>query len=605
MVKNLTWRRLEAICCMYWRIQNYSFVKYEELVGDMGVSFNTLPGHLIALKEMGLVDFPKDPKSQPFGMELKLTTEGIKVAVDTFLKINATKNTSLPTIQEQLRNLLIKSTESKDALFGPVQLGLNLARNSAFSKTFNELIITNPTEPVLTSIAMYTELDGKLNAIKKSQNIAEKKLYENLSKSQLNLEIRNARIASIGIPLAMRKQMTKQELDNILSESWVWQDLVDRKSLERYYQESMSTGLMQYDGQYVRSLKPSATDTINWLAQKTNWAFQNNLAYAPKANLVVYRESFKFPTAEELLNPELNDKLDWSAKIQQMSSNKSTYKTQMLNSIEILKDKTGILEEFENHLVPSTTLRRIKSNSEIEKEMSLFLKTQDELIPSILLIINAKPGITIFDLSNEIRSKAGPFSISTNIIEDIIEDLTRKNLIYQARGRDINKKLTKLFSFTQIPYIDSNKNANAYIKNYEPYILSEITSTFNPKEREILNKIITDITRRKKLSFDDLEREYGDKEFNRKFLRFIHILEPMLDIENNEIKLTKGSDVEGVLMGTIQYALLAKNDALNVYADAISNVVNKIKSLSSDKIKIESDQFKQEYIQRKLKDFGF
>jgi len=69
--KKLTWRRAEALLCIYVRIKNYTFAKYEELVGDMGISFNTLPTHILALEEMKLVaPLSKDPKSQPFGMKI-------------------------------------------------------------------------------------------------------------------------------------------------------------------------------------------------------------------------------------------------------------------------------------------------------------------------------------------------------------------------------------------------------------------------------------------------------------------------------------------------------------------------------------------------------
>ena len=69
-------------------------------------------------------------------------------------------------------------------------------------KHFEELVEKNPLEPILTTISMYNELDNQLNLIR----IKDPKEYTHLSRVQLNLEIRNGRLASLAIPVAVRNQ---------------------------------------------------------------------------------------------------------------------------------------------------------------------------------------------------------------------------------------------------------------------------------------------------------------------------------------------------------------------------------------------------------------
>lgn len=72
-------------------------------MGDVGVAFVTLAGHLKALQNKNLLECTKVPLNMVFDDELKLTVLGHQVASD-FLNIhNLTINNTLDVIFEKLK----------------------------------------------------------------------------------------------------------------------------------------------------------------------------------------------------------------------------------------------------------------------------------------------------------------------------------------------------------------------------------------------------------------------------------------------------------------------------------------------------------------------
>lgn len=593
----LTWRQKEVLICIYWRKKNFSTAKFGDLLGDLGVAFATLADHIKALRDRGLVNIDKEPRNMGYNDKIYLSPEGDDSAESILKSLNMNVNKSLKEICDKLLNTSFDRKSSTSAL------GFHIGA-SDYSRCFTDLISRDVTEPVLTSITMYTELDGKLNSILETN----KDLYRALSRSKLNLEIRNARIGAITIPVAFREKTTIGELKTILSDSWSWLGMVSSSSVSRYMQESMSMGLIKEDNNFIRSMGATVTDTIARLADKTNLAFKNAMSLAPKASLVVFRESFKMPTEEDLLYPQKSDiRLGWAEELYSASSNKSKYYEITSNALTILKDKTQIIEEYEGRIIPTTLLRTIRENREMKTEFDTILKNADQenIVAKVLILINAKPGITTRDLLYEFKKRSF-LDFNIKYVEDIVEKLCNKNLIYIASNTH-DKSLRMLYSFAHLPHLIgediSIKHANTLVRTYEPHLLSELESSFTNDEKKNLNEIISKLNKNKTLSFDEIEG-YG-KKFSRKMMLFVASqLNPILDIsvDENYIK-PKNAEIEKIMLGTLQYSLIARDKAFGVYSGMLASLVDASQLKNINKVEEQANELKTILLQRKISDY--
>lgn len=334
--ENLTWRQKQSLISIYWRINNFGNATFSDVVGDIGVAFVTMAKHLSALRNKQLILCRCEPINMTFKDEVTLTEHGSQIVKDFLNKENLSINNPLDLIFNKLK------INFENIAYSPL-IGFNLNTQATFSKAFNQLIKNkNMTEPVITSIALYTELDSQLNLLR----ISNHKKYLSLTQSKLNIEIRNGRLSSIAIPVMLRGQMPYKELMNILETSWSWLNTVRNRQIYRYMNEATSIGLIQQNGGFITSLKPSATDNVSWLATKTGDTFLNTMSIAPKASLLVFREAFNYPTEEELLSPD-NSNLTWAQKVYDEIPSHDIYTNSIKEAIEILVDDAKIIERLE------------------------------------------------------------------------------------------------------------------------------------------------------------------------------------------------------------------------------------------------------------------
>lgn len=573
--EKLTWRQKQSLISIYWRINNLGNATFSDVVGDTGVAFATMAGHLRRLRDKQLIQCRGEPINMTFDDDLVLTEQGNEIARSFLDKIGSSVNDPIDVIHSKLK------VDYEGISHSPSN-GFNLNSRSTFSKSYNDLIKErNLTEPVITSIALYTELDSQLNLLKET----DKPTYLSLTKNKLNLEIRCGRLSSIAIPIMLRGYMPHKELKNILESSWSWLNTVRNIQIIRYMNEATSLGLIQQRSGIVTSLKPSATDIVSWLAAKTGDTFLNTVNIAPKASLLVFREAFNYPTEEELLSPNISNSLPWAQKMYD-DLDRDIYLNSMNEAIDILVNKAKIVERIEGgKLVPRTIMRNIKDGKDIENTFRTILKSSQEennSIATILLSITAKPGITIEELYRNLKSSV---NISISTVENIVSNLANRGLVHIARSTFSRDSSTiKLYAFSHIPFIKPKfsgedraiTEANAVIKGMEPWILSSIKDFFPEyQEKKYLYNILSGLLKNKEITFDDIEKEYG-KTMTRKLGAWSYTLNPFIESDKNYsfIKISN-TQLGNIILDILQYSLLTTNDALDIYASAISNIVSR------------------------------
>lgn len=596
-LRKLTFRQKQVLVSIYWRLENFGKCTSSDLVGDIGVSFRTLADHLSALmnslsdKDFVIVTSGKKPRNMSFHDEVMLTDSGRKNA-EKILRENSTNlNDALPSIFDKIRMSFEKPGKFKQQTV----YGYFVNKNSKFSEVFNRIVKENPVEPIVTALSMYTELDTMLDLLKKKDN----REYQQISQVKLNIEIRCGRILSIAVPVALRGQIGNSELFDVLGGSWSWLKTVNPQSMRRYFQEATSIGLISSDGNSVKSMKASTTDALSWMAGKTALSFSNAIGVVPQVSLVTFKESFNFPTREEMLNPNNSDaELPWLQMVYD-SIDKSLYKAEVDKSLQLLVNKIGIIEEFEGRLIPRTILRKISNAKGVETAFRKILKRAEEGNPiaKILLTITAKPGISSDDLYTDI--KEGNDRLSKKDFEDTITQLANQGIIHISRP--YYSESLRLYSFSHIPYLISDEKefdnqANSVIKGMEPWLLSTLSEIF-PKmdERQQVYNVFKNVLQKKEISFDDIEKEYGNK-FGRKLLTIVDKL-PFIKIEKDytymALNKTKMSEL---MMDVIQYSLLTGNKALGEYSQSISDIIIKDKKIKENMNTIKEDFWKNEDI---------
>lgn len=601
--KKLTWRQKQTLIAIYWEIKNYGSVTFSDIVGDIGVASVTMSEHLGSLQKKGHI--PKPAKhfiDMKFEDKLDLTEDGENTAIEELRKINSSINDSLDSIFDKLKTDYEKLSHVKNT-------GFNL-NNSSFTKAYSNLIKNkNLTEPVITSIALYIELDSQLNLLKMDK-VGNKlnPIYRSLTLDKLNTVIRTGRLSSIAIPIMLRGQVPFNEARSILEDSWAWLNTVQNRQINRYMNEASSLGLITQNAGMISSLKPSATDLIYWLATKTGDAFMNSTNPAPKAALVVYKESFNLPTIEDLLSPN-NSNLEWAQQIYN-DTPKDVYTNSINDSINVLVNQAKVMEKLEgDRLVPKTIMREVNEAPDIKVAFDTvlkFSKKENNQVSNILLSIIANPGITIQELYIKIKPST---NIELNQLESVITNLAGKGFVHIARSlysKDLNT--VKLYAFTHIPHFGKSKSsydenivgeANAVSKGMEPWILSSIKDFFpNNDEKIQLYEVLSYLLKEKEISFDDIE-DKSDKKISRKVGAWSYTLKPFIESDDDFSMIRiPDSRLGEIILDTLQFSLLTSNDALGMYNSAISNFISKDGNLMK---RIEEDAaiLKKEFLKKK------
>lgn len=603
--KKLTFRQTEVLLSIYKRLQKYGFVHAGGIVTDSGVSIATVGNHLANLYEFGFIDQPENKKLKylNFNDKIILTPEGKTYAESHLTRIKATNDDSITTIYEKNKMQYQKRSDSRR------KSGYNIDSKSPFSKIFNEIMMENKTEPVVTSLAMYSELDSQLAMLSKSGS----NLYSKLSFSNLNTEIRSGRIASIAIPIALRGNIRQQELFKILGDGWSWPGTANVKSLYRYLGESTSLDLIEKRGDTYFTKKPTTTDSITWLSSKVGSAFQNTISLNPKAALVVFRETFRYPTMEQLTDPRDSNSI-WLNKIYERMTDKKEYTKVIKKGIDILENQARIVTLYEDeYLIPRTIIRRVESIPEIEEKFAFLMKNakSGNLAAQILLTVTAHPGITTEDLFDEMNKNNKLSATEDNAeIDRAIKYLSDVGLIDVSRSYYPENSPLRLHAFTQIPHLESNfsnsSEANAAIKGIQLSLLSTVNELFpRNEEKELFYSIINELAVKKSISLDQIEGD--NRSFGRKIellantaMKPFVIIDPSFSyLELSNSKLTK------IFFEVVQNSMLNSKESLSIYSsmldDTVVRDVNYYRTIEADAQDFVEDLRKQSFKRDKKK----
>ncbi|HPY72455.1 MAG: hypothetical protein PHN90_02980 [Methanothrix sp.] len=573
----LSRRQIEVLTCIHLRKHLYGSARFIDLVGDIGVASLTLADHLDALAERGMITpspyvnrrtlVPTYRYKNNYGI-IDLTADGEDAVLTITKDLNIDPNQSRISALKKIRSM----DQTK-----PTYHGLRRVRKSEFSDAFNKLIIENPTEPVISSIGMYTELDSQLGLLAKSN----RDIYLELSRTKLNLPIRNGRIASLIIPVALRRQMSANQVAANLEHSWHWFRTVNDNTIDRYVDESSSMGLIEIGKGIIKSCKPGTSGTIEWLASKTISTFLNAVPNIPKAAILTFRESFAYPTREDFLNPNKSGvDLEWAEYVHGSMSNKDLYRDIISDTLKVMVDHANIMIEDPEtgRIIPRTILRRLKDAKDLQEAFKslLSLATDKNPTANLLLIITAKPGVTMDELYHNLTNDKRIF-ITHEEFADAIRQLVGKGLIHTAATGN----QTRLYAFTQIPYIvqkDSmQKNEiNAILKGVNPSLLAKIEETmYTEEDRAALQNTIEVLIRDKAVQFDSLDDEYG-REFSRKMILLSDYLSPFVETEKDVSGLRVAKeDLSSIVLDISRYSVLTGNEALNQYSTLLSDLVTK------------------------------
>jgi hypothetical protein len=597
---DLTLRQSQVLTLVAQKIKNFGYVEVYDLLGDTGVGHTTLADHLSALQRDGYIRIPDADGKERLARNLsshdkiELTEIGRNFAQEIMNSVKASYKETASGVFEKLK----KEYQPKwfqQNLFG--------TKNTSFAKAFEELVEKNPSEPVLTTISMYNELDSRLSLIRKN-NLDE---YIELSRAKLNLEIRNGRLASIAVPIVIRNRTKLSSIKKMLSDSWSWTGSVSSTSIRRYWDEARALGLIQVVGNSVQSLKSNAIDTIAWLAKKTHYTFINTIPTAPKCSLVLFRESFRLPTEADLFDPNKSDKhLEWLQFIYESMGDKSDYVDAVGEALEIIKDRTNLVQEYEGSIVPTTLIRKISSEPELKTVFDTMLKDRDTITSQILTAVAAKPSISIRELRADINREGRH---NQEDFDETIFELASKNLIHLATSRSAERESTKLFSFIHVPYLYSSKaqeikETNAVLRGMNPYLLQQVKELFsNEDDRRAILTTLQNLMKSKQVDFEDVNKEYG-KTMERKMLRFALDLEPFALIKADYSGFTLNEEKVGlnnIIINSLIYSVMARNDALDIYANAIAGLVERDRSWHAE-VAEESKDLTHELISKNQKD---
>lgn len=592
-IYGLTLRQAQALTCIAYRKHTINLVKVSNLITDMGVAFATLADHLAALKDKGFIQTQeKFTRNLDFSDLIILTETGDALAGQFMQKIKSEYgNDTIQAIFEKLKDKFDPPQKTPTSYEVDFDFNIVNTRTTSFAKAFKKLVIDNPAEPVLTCIDMYTDLDTQLSAMYLTEE--GKKKYMLLSRALLNLEIRNGRLASIAIPAAVRGTSTIDELNNVLAGSWSWLGTVASRSYRRYWQEAAYLGLVQFNGASISSIAPSPVDTLRLLADKTNFTFINTIPVSPKSALVLYRESFEFPTEDDLFHPEESSlQLKWLNTIREGMNDHEAYKSTVSEGLRILKDDANLIKDYKGFLIPTSLYRRINSAKDLQPMFDSIMEHQDSNLANILIAINQKPAITTYELWNDMnKSPNKKNKMSLSDVWNMVSLLIPENLVQATSSHSVSKENTSLFSFLHLPVLEqkdlNRKKTNAVLRNIKPYLLHVVKELYSSlEERKAVYSIFSDLLKKKDIEFEIIESTYG-KPLSRKIAVTSRLLEPFVTINKDYTRLCVNKDTTGlneVLLDSLLYSLLTQSldDSLNIYNNAIAALVEKDKGWAKD-----------------------
>ena len=575
------------LATIYWRKKNFGECKVYDLLGDIGIAHMTLFDHLNALKQFGLVSFSKPARNLSSSDQIDLTSKGEEAIEKLFLKYNINFSQPLPTIFQRISELWQEKIDDLKTIFKiPSSAGVSYRVGGKLSKIMHELFKRNITEPVATSLAMYSDIDQLLYELKKK----DKKLFDNVCRGWLNLEIRMGRLASISIPVAIRNSLRLSTLQTLLYSSWLWPKVASGMSFRRYVDEATSLGLISLNKTLgiALSTKPTTSYILEWLAFKTHDNFENVPSPNPKVALLIYKETFNFPTEEEIRNPEISSiELDWLSLAREILGTVD-YETIINKTLGLLKEKVGVITEFEGRLIPYGYSRVIEEVQDLKTRLGILLKYAEEgnILSKILLLIHANPGITTKQIMDNLQRDK--IILDKYEVENAINSLQGGGLVIAGTQPG---DVTVYYSFLHVPYITPYrgskldipekciKDLNTVIRTYIVHVLSVVRKTFrDPEQLKGLIKILEKLAKGKTLSVDDLKASFDNK-FIYSLVGFITQLEPFINIDykNWIFKLKEDTEstafISKLILDLLVYELLTGSEALNMYANILTDVV--------------------------------
>jgi len=592
--KSLTKRRCQVLASIYRRIKMFGKCQVYDLLGDLGIAHGTLFDHLQGLKNAGLVSFSKEfARNLNVNDRIELTSRGEELVKFLIKNYDLDITQPISTIHEKIENIWAQKLNDLRSdlkrLNMEVYHEIKNSSVSKLSKVIHELFERNVTEPITTSLAMYSDIDQCLHEWKKSED---KSLFERICRGWLNLEIRVGRITGMVIPVALRGRMEQSYLKRLLESTWAWPKIVRSTTFKRYIDEARSLGLLNLVKRELVSTKLTESYVLEWLASRVYRNYENIITSNPNVSLLIYRESFKFPREEDIMYPEHSDiELEWLNIAR--DTLKQDYEDIVGKALKILKDKTGLLIEFKDRLIPYGYSKIMENIEDIRERLRILLRSADEgyLHPKILLLVHANPGITI----GEIKKKMQIDDLKKAI--ELIEDLQKAGFIITG---SYNEEYTRVYSFLHIPYVRISEKrfeeANAIIRTYIVQVLSD----FNKSLRSDINlydafiKVLEKLLNYEILSYDDLESEFGGKIGTRIFLTISSTLSPLINVDERDLVLKinrRFESVSKIILDILRYELLTGSEALSVYSSTITDVV--MKSLNEQKLREELDTLKE------------
>jgi hypothetical protein len=160
-----------------------------------------------------------------------------------------------------------------------------------------------------------------------------------------------------------------------------------------------------------------------------------------------------------------------------------------------------------------------------------------------------------------------------------------------------------------VPYLYSSKTqdikeANAVLRGMNPYLLQQVKELFSDEDdRQAILATLQTLMKSKQVNFEDLGRDYG-KTIERKMLRFALDLEPFALIKEDYSGFVLNEEKVGlndIIINSLIYSVMARNDALDVYANAIAGLVEKDRSWYGE-VAEESKDLTRELISKNQRD---
>ncbi|RLI75491.1 hypothetical protein DRO97_03160, partial [Archaeoglobales archaeon] len=581
MRETLRMRKRQILAAIYWRREHFKECKVYDILGDLGIAHATLFDHLEDLKTLNLISFDKSKaRNLNHSDYLNLTIKGENIVNKLFDKYNIKITMSLSEILKRVAQKPVQKKFKEDLSdFGLERIPIPTLSgySGKLSEVMRKIVEKNLTEPVSTSLAMYSDIDQLLYDLKKNNN----ELFKTISRGWLNLEIRQGRIASISIPVAIRNNMYVSRLRKLLQTTWAWPEIASSRSWKRYEIEASSMGLIDIQKDLVSSTKPTTSYLLEWLAKKTYNIFENIPSPNPKAALIVYKEAFNFPTEDEILAPENSSiRLDW-LDLTRDRLGRTDYEQIITKTLNILKEKIGAIISFGDRLIPYGYSRIIKEVPDVKNRLKtlLNLAKEGDLTSNILLLVHAHPSITAKELKDKLDKEGCIVDIQQ--VEEVLNYLQKMGLVIIGV---LPGNVACYYTFLHVPYIipkrssndNSVKDANAVVRNYIVYVLSTVKKSFKDAEQlNNLHSVIEDLTKGKEISADDLSSRYEHK-FTYSFIKFALQLEPIIMVdENNWIFKLKDERIGNLVLDIVAYELLTGSEALSEYSDLLTGIISR------------------------------